>query len=197
MTRAKWRLPSEKELKSHLRNSHREAIGERLERYKYIWQEFGPPMGMILIGGISASLALEELRLCYIDGYYLACVLLAQIFIENSLGGLYIMAGDERTAEKGFAQLIDKALMDNLIDPLLANHFHELRRMRNTYVHPNAGLDKRTVMGRMLEKYEDGKTFESPKDFAEEDARQAIEILVDFLRYSSRQGEHPWEPPRD
>ncbi len=193
--RPAWPLPSDEELKSHIENYHRASTDDVLERYRFIWQEFGPPVDMLLVGGIQAHLALEEMRLCYMDGYYLACVLLAQVFIENSLGGSYILSGNEETVEKGFAKLIDKALADNYIDPALAARLHELRRMRNPYVHPKAGLGSSTLIGRMLEKSRLGKRYESPEDFAKEDAEQAIQTVVDFLRYGSRQRREPWEPP--
>src|SRR5215216_2035994 len=84
--RKKWNLPSDDELIKHIETYHQSTINERLERYKFIWQEFGEPSDMLLGGGVQAALALDEIKLCYIEGYYLAVVLLAQIFIESSLG---------------------------------------------------------------------------------------------------------------
>src|SRR3990170_2482933 len=107
---------------------------------------------MILVGGVQAFLAIEELRLCYMEGYYLAVVLLAQVFIENTLGGQYILSGDGYIAEAGFSKLINKALDDNMIDSELADKFHELRRMRNPYVHPKGGAGSGTLMGRIKDK---------------------------------------------
>jgi hypothetical protein len=189
--RREWPLPSDDELRAHIEGYHRASLDERLERYKFIWREFGPPTDMLLTGGMSAVLAIHELRLCYIEGYYLACILLAQIFIEQSFGGSYIIAGEEDTAEEGFARLINAALADNVIDSSLANRLHELRRIRNAYVHPKAGLGKGTLMGRMLEKYQLGKRYESEADFAKEDAEQAIQIVVDFMRNNSSEDEPP------
>jgi hypothetical protein len=192
--RTTWPLPADEELKSHIQNYHHASADERLERYKFIWQEFGPPVDMLLAGGIQAYLALEELRLCFMDGYYLATVLLAQIFIENSLGGSYIISGDDKLVEKGFSKLIDQALADNLIDSSLAAQFHQLRRMRNPYVHPKAGTGPGSIMGRMLEKYRDGKVYDSPEELAREDAEQAVRTVVDFLRYTRRDSDQPWTP---
>lgn len=193
--RPQWPLPPEDELRLHIEEYHRDLADERLEGYKFVWQEFGPPADMLLVGGISGALALQEMRLCFIDGHFLACVLLAQTFVENSLGGSYILSGDETVAEKGFAKLIDKALDDKHIDSPLAEKLHELRLMRNPYVHPKAGSGKGTLMRRILGKSRSGKEYESLTDFAKEDAQRAIRIVVDFLRDSSRRAGHPWEPP--
>ncbi len=194
-TRRHWPLPSEDELRAHIEKYHHASLDERLERYKFIWREFGPPTDMLLVSGESGAIALRELQLCYVEGYYLASVMLAQIFIEQSLGGAYIIAGEENLAEQGFAKLIDKALADNALDSALADRLHELRRLRNSNVHPKAGLGKGTLTGRILEKSQLGKWYESQDDFVREDAEQAIQIVVDFLRESSRQSRHPWEPP--
>ena len=179
--RHKHQLPSDEELISHINSYHKEALDERLERYKFVWEEFGPPEEMLLVGGMSAFLALEELKLCYIEGFYLSCVLLAQVFVENSLGGNYILAGDDDTAESGFAELIEKSLADKIIDKTLAKKLDNLLKMRNPYTHHKIGDGNRTLMKRIKERFEQGKSFASPQGFAKEDAEQAIEIVVDFL----------------
>ena len=181
--RHKHQLPTDEELISHINAYHNEALEERLERYKFVWQEFGPPEEMLLVGGMSAYLALEEIRLCYIEGFYLSCVLLAQVFIENSLGGNYIVAGDDVTAENGFAKLIEKSLSDKIIDVTLAQKLDSLRKMRNPYTHPKSGAGNRTLMKRINEKFEQGKPFNSPQEFAKEDAEEAIQTVVDFLNF--------------
>ena len=193
--RPKWPLPSDDELRTHIEEYHSGSIDERLERYRFIWQEFGPPADMLLVGGIPAVLALQELRLCFIEGYYLACVLLVQIFVEHSLGGSYIMSGDDRIAERGFAQLIDNALADNHTSPDIASRLHELRRIRNAYVHPKAGLGPRTYMKRLIDEQGSSPDDLTPEDLARQDAESAIQILVDFLREGSRRSGHLWEPP--
>ena len=189
--RKKWALPSDDELIKHIETYHHATIDERLERYKFIWQEFGEPSGgLLLFGGHQAALALDEIKLCYIEGYYLAVVLLAQIFIESSLGGSYIVTGNEVMATKGFKKLANRALVDNLINDELATKFEELRKMRNPYVHPRAGAGEGTIMGRMVEKFKNGQVYESITDFAKDDAERAIQIVVDFLRYSTDNDEN-------
>jgi hypothetical protein len=94
---------------------------------------------------------LEELRLCFIEGFYLSCVPLSQVFVENTLGGNYILAGDDDAAESGFAKLIEKSLSDKIIDAKLAQKLDNLRKMRNPYTHPKSGTGNRTLMKRIKE----------------------------------------------
>jgi hypothetical protein len=133
------------------------------------------------MGGTTAWSALEEMRLCYIEGYYLACVLLAQSFIEQSLANLYIIYGEEKVAEQGFKKLIDKALADHQVAPEVATRLHELRQIRNSYVHLNAGLSSRTFIGRLADKQRKTSKEVWPNDLTKEDAETAIQIVVDFL----------------
>lgn len=82
-----------------------------------------------------------EIRHCFIEGCYISCILLVQpLYLEQALGHSYILDGEEKLAEQGFAKLIDKALEDKLIDSTLADQLHKLRQMRNPYVHPKAGM---------------------------------------------------------
>ena len=96
--RLQWPVPSDEILKAQIKRHRRATSKEVLERYKFIWREFGPPMNMLMSGGMLAFFALEELRLCYIDGYYMSCILLAQIHIEDTLANGYIIGGEEERA---------------------------------------------------------------------------------------------------
>ncbi len=184
--RAKYSVPTNEVLQSHIEVNNKLSSKERLERYKYVWREFGPPVDMLLGGGIQSFLAFEEIKLCYIEGFYLATVLLAQIFIENSLGAEYIIAGADKTVESGFYQIINKSLEDNRINKRLANKFHKLRRIRNTYIHPKGGTGPGTIIERIFEKIKRGKSFTSIYKMAKEDSKEAISIVADYLFYTSK-----------
>ena len=146
----------------------------------FLWEEFGPPADMLLVGGIPAMFALEELKRSYAYGNFMAVVLLAQIFIEQSLGGGYSVAGKDDIAESGFASLIEIAIKDGHITSQLATALHSLRKIRNPYTHHIGGTGKRSYMGRIAE-----ASFTAPEDLVVEDAKSAIRAVVDFLRHSS------------
>lgn len=185
MERVVWPIPNDETLSKDILSGDKYTFNKRLERYKFIRKEFGPPVDMLLVGGIPAMFAIQELQFSYINALYMSTILLAQSFIEHSLGGSFLMSGDDDIVEKGFSKLIDKALETNQIDQKLAGKLHELRKMRNPYTHPNPGITPRSYMGRMKEKdnYE-------PEILAEQDARFAIQIVIDFLRYGSKN----WTP---
>lgn len=180
MKRIEWCIPNKNILRNHILTSDKQSLDHRLERYKFVYKEFGPSVDMLLVGGIPAMFAIHELKLSYIDGCYMATVLLTQSFIEHSLGSFFLMSGDDKTVKKGFANLINEALSIAQIDNELAKKLHELRKMRNPYTHPNPGITSRSYMGRMKEK----ATYD-PETLAEQDAKLAIQIVVDFLRHGS------------
>lgn len=187
MSRFVWPTPSVEYFTRELGEGERETLNFRVDRYRFIWEEFGPPADMLLVGGIPAMFALEELKRSYAYGNYMAAVMLAQAFIEQSLGGTYSLAGRDDIVDKGFAKLVDAALTDQHITPELADTLHTLRKMRNPYTHHTIGTGRRTYMGRLLE----GAPV-APEDLVVADAQFAIRAVVDYLRH----GSPDWNPTK-
>ena len=158
-----------------------------MERWRFLWEEFGPPADMLLIGGTPSVFAIDELKRSYYHGNFMATVLLAQVFVEQSLGGSYSLAGKDHIVRRGFAGLIDAARDDGKITPELADALHQLRNMRNPYTHHTIGLGQRSYMGRLV-----AGDFPTPEDLVVEDAKFAVRAVVDYLRY----GSPDWNPEK-
>ena len=187
MSRFSWPTPPIEYFLREVGEGERETLSYRAERYRYLWEQFGPPADMLLVGGIPAMFALEELKRSYAYGNYMATVMLAQAFVEQSLGGMYTMAGRDEVVAKGFAALIDQALQDTQITKQVADDLHALRKMRNPYTHHTIGTGKRTYMGRLME-----SAPIAPEDLVLEDAKSAIRAVVDYLR----NGSPDWNPTK-
>ena len=127
----------------------------------------------------------RELKHSYSYGNFMATVLLAQSFIEQSLGAGFSFAGDEKTANKGFSVLVDSARESGYITERLPNTLDKLRKIRNPYIHHIGGTAKRSYMGRFAE-----TEFVAPEDLVVEDAKFAIRAVVDYLR----EGSPDWNP---
>lgn len=165
----------------------RETLSYRAERYQFLWAELGPPADMLLVGGIPAMFALDEQKRSYAYGNYMATVMLAQAFVEQSLGGMYTLAGRDEVVAKGFAALIDQAHQDNQITQQVANDLNTLRKMRNPYTHHTIGTGRRTYMGRLMD-----SAPIAPEDLVLEDARSAVRAVADYLRA----GNPDWNPTK-
>ncbi len=180
MQRFKWPVPSDEYIRRKITEGEAATVEYRVERYRFLWEEFGPPANMLLIGGITSMFALDELKRSYAYRSFMATVLLAQVFIEQSLGGSYSLAGKDDMADEGFRGLLNAALQDGRITPDLAERLHRLRKVRNPYTHHIGGVGKRSYMGRLAE-----TEFTAPEDLVVEDAKFAIRAVVDFLRHES------------
>ena len=180
MSRSKWNVPPDDELRSEIQKADEATLDDRVSRLRYILEEFGPPADMLLAGGTPSMLALRELQLSFVDGNFLVCVLAAQIFVEHSLGGMFAIAGEDNIVDSGFASLINEAERGGAIDNIVAQRLHTLRTMRNPYTHPKVGIHPRSYMARLL-----NSSLYDPYALAEQDAREAIQIVVDYIRHES------------
>jgi len=187
MERFKWPTPSDQYLNRIIEEGETSTREYRVARLKFLWEEFGPPADMLLIGGIPSMFALDELKRSYIYGNFMATVLLAQSFVELSLAGSYLMAGNDKLAHRGFAALINSALDDEKITGELAQTLHELRKMRNPYIHSAGKAGTNGYMGRLVV-----QEVVSPEDLVVKDAMFAIRAVVDYLRHGSPN----WNPEK-
>jgi hypothetical protein len=195
VTRFKWPVPRDEYFRRWITEGEQATVAYRIERYKFLWEEFGPPHDMLLVGGIPSMFALDELKRSYVYGNFMATVLLAQVFIELSVGGFYLMTGKDDIAQKGFAVLIDMARQDGKITPELAETLHRLRKMRNPYTHQTGGIKSHSYMGRLYQ-----PEFIAPEDLVVEDAKFAVRAVVDYLRHGSPDWtptKYQWNEERD
>jgi hypothetical protein len=187
-----WPTPDAAEIAKQLAEADRASFDDRVNRIRNLYSEFGPPTDMLLLGGIEAMYALQEMQNCYVTANSMAVVLLAQTFIEHSLAGGLILAGEDETAESGFARINRHARDTGRISPDLFDTFETLRKMRNPYVHPKVGLKEGSGMRRLLD-----SGHSDPRDLADADAEFAIMAVVDFIRHDSsdwRLGSIPENP---
>jgi len=180
MERFKWPAPSNDFFRRHLSSGEQATIDFRIERYKFLWEEFGPPADMLLFGGFPAMFALEEMKRSFAYGNFMATVLLAQVFVEQTRAGHFSIGGEDKIADGSFKGLIDEAQKRDWISSHVAESLHQLRKMRNPYTHRVGGTGPRTYMGRII-----SEKFVPPEDLVVEDARFAIRVVVDYLRYGS------------
>ncbi|MCX6894939.1 MAG: hypothetical protein NTZ16_05440 [Verrucomicrobia bacterium] len=184
--REKWPVPTKKKLLADIKETDAASRAARLERLEFLLAEFGPPADMMLIGGIGAMFAIQELQSSFLNGNYMATIFCCQTFAEHSLAGGYALSGQDALVESGFKKLIDQSLADGTISTRVAERLHELREMRNPYTHPRVIRKRQSLLDRIV------ATTGDPHSMAEKDARDAIQILVDFLRH----GCPSWTPSK-
>lgn len=150
---------------------------ERINRFVEINELFGPQGDLLLTGGLQSQLALHELANSYVNGNFMAVVLLVQAFIEHSLSGEFMMHGQNSIAEASFKKIINTALDVEIIDKELYGSLEKLRKIRNTYVHAKVGLKSGSLVKKMIDEH-----FESAEILAKSDALQSLTILNVFMK---------------
>ncbi|MFN3172505.1 MAG: hypothetical protein ACE37E_17610 [Hyphomicrobiales bacterium] len=178
--RFEWNANDLQKIRDDLTELDRNSLSDRAERYQFIQRQFGPPTSMLLLGGSQALMALNEMQGSYIWGNFLSVILNAHIFVEQSLAGPLIISGEDHAAEGGLAAILAKCIEHGSLDDKIAARIDELRRMRIAYFHAHSGLKERSYMGRLI-----SKDFPTEFEMIQEDARDAITIVVDLLRYEN------------
>lgn len=164
-------------LKRDLLVADKETLKLRVERLKeikslFLWKKDGD---LLLSGGFSSLFALSEIPNAYINGNFLSCICLAQIFFEHTLSSTFCIQGDDEIAEASFARIIDECKNNNMISKDFAEKLDELRRIRNSYTHFHVGLGKRGLVRRMLD------NSIVIDDLLIKDAWFAVKLISDFF----------------
>lgn len=165
-----------------LKIADNETFKERLDRLKqikslFLWKK---EWGILLSGGFSSSFAILEIPNAYINGNFLSCICLAQIFFENTLSSTFCINGEDEIAEASFARVLNECRINNVISEDFADKLDNLRKIRNSYTHFHVGLNKRGFLKRML----DSST--PPNDLLIKDAWFAVKLISDFFETHSK-----------
>ena len=143
-------------------------FADKAKRLKYLHKI--NPGGLVMSGPIEFVLTFREVQLCFIDGHFLATIVLGQAFVEKILHQHYNELGFDSIANKGLNAILQHARRNNTISTFVINHVDAVRLMRNPITHTKDanyqhGLDKRSY---------NNKT--SPLIQLEKDAKKAVEV---------------------
>ena len=111
---------------------------------------FGQNGYMQFFSGMVPVQAFEEMRLAYLNGLYVSCVVVSQIVIEHIIAGMFSLFGRDDLEGVGFQKLTTEAVAVGFISQEEFEDLERLRRRRNPYthskpvMHPN-GLIRRAV----------------------------------------------------
>ncbi len=147
-----------------------------MERVRFLTSLTGEePREMIFYGGFVAGHAYGESQAAYINGCFIACVILCQIVLEHTLCAFFALEGRDDLRRASFQRLLQEAVPRYLNDAE-RDAFDSVRPIRNSYVH---GGDERAVLelGRRAE--QQGSTM---IEMLEQNARVALSAVARLLR---------------
>ena len=153
----------------------------RASRLQLLVKEYGSEgEGKIFFGGPVSAWAFQESRLAYLNGLFLACIVLCQICLEYTLSTLLHLEEQGEVQGSRYQTLLRQALDHRFITTEEFALFDELRKQRNPYVHFRTPTDHDSVLQRSAQ-------LDTPsEDLLVEDAERAI---VGLLRMFQR---HPF-----
>lgn len=164
------------ELKRWLLSEDELSLLNRLVRLKWLVKEFGEQKEYIgFYGGLICKEAFEEARRSYLNGNYIATVVLCQIVLENSLHGIFVTIGRDDLEKASFRKLLKEAYESRLISDDEYDLFNEVRKLRNPYTHYRSPKNKEYLGARIIE------NGEIHFDIFEEDAKIALRAVFKLL----------------
>lgn len=147
----------------------------RLERLRWLVENFGEPRHLLFWGGPISYRAFEEARLCFLNGQFIATTLLCQVILEHMLAALFHSARRDDLEGSGFKRLIDEAVKERFITPEEYDAFDRIRERRNPLVHYRDPMNQENVMYRLIR---EDKTLEQ---VFEDDAKMALSVIFNLL----------------
>ena len=147
----------------------------RARRMKFINDEL-PKGHLLLFGGEYTMHALEEAKWCFVNGFYIATVLLSQVVLEYILGGIFQMAGRDDLKRASFVKILDEALNERFISEEEFKSLTKLRQVRNPYTHYRTVVDKESISMRRL-----NESKQSEEIFYN-DAKMILQIVFRLLK---------------
>lgn len=114
----------------------------------------------------------DEARRTFVNGDFVATILLAAAFIEHRLASHLRSKGYVKAARQGLAQMIACARQHDFASPFLLDKVDRLRRIRSPFVHlkpfeHDDGLLERMIRGAV----------EEPARLLEKDAKAALSLM--------------------
>lgn len=147
----------------------------RVQRMRLLLDRFGQGGHIVFFGGVIPAQAFEEMRLAYLNGLYISCVVVSQVVIEHVLAGLFEMAGRTDLEGAGFQKLTKEALAAGFISQVESDGLDHLRQLRNPYAHSKPVMHQSCFIRRAAE------TGSPPSELFKQDAETSLAVISRLL----------------
>jgi len=155
-----------------LSKQDRESLPGRIERINYLRKIISPRMG--IMGSMDLVFVFQEAKSSYVNGQFIATLLLAQAFIEKIIQSQMEAKGYPGT-NRGLKYMVKYCRDKNLLPSVILDKIDYLRNIRNPFTHLKPDnypyhLDLRIYQKKM-----------QPYKVLENDAREAISTMLTVL----------------
>jgi hypothetical protein len=155
-----------------------ESRGARADRIEWLAPYTERPTA--IMGAVEAMQLMEEARVSFISGHFVAALLLAASFIEHTLSE-ELESVLPAKSRPNFQQLIEVARTQLAVPAELLDRTESIRVLRNPFTHLRPHDDPDTL----------GNRFRArrlhPRTIMEEDAKLAVSTMYEWFRGTMRQ----------
>jgi hypothetical protein len=148
---------------------------DRVERAAWVLSLGWSENGYLLFGGHGSLAPWDELRQAFINGEFVATILVGQAFMEQTLAGYLDLAGGSSVGRSGLAEILEQFRDRGWINETEFNVLDEVRRLRNPYAHYRDVQHKDNLGRRIMAEREDYTVL------IERDARSVVRALMHLL----------------
>jgi hypothetical protein len=157
-----------------LANWNENTFSQRVERLRYLDRIYPPGYGMM---SVAMYYLFDEAKFTFVNGQFVATILLTQSMIEQWLDGVLKEKGIKtKKPNPGLKEILEKVESHKLLHPFIIEKVDRLRQIRNPFVHYRPmddpdNLDLRsfnqnTNMNALLEK----------------DAKEALALMYEIIQ---------------
>lgn len=156
-------------LEKYLTDYDNDTFNDRLARLTFVNKMY--PKGLILAGDMEFVFTFGEIKECYINGHFIATIILTQSFIEKVFIEFFNRKSLDKETNHGLDRMIKYARKKSLINSVILNMVDNLRLKRNPFVHSKDfdyphSLSRRSINNKTL-----------PLEQLDKDAKEAMQIL--------------------
>ena len=156
-------------LETQLSKYDRDTYNARLQRLKYV-EDIGPK-NYSMAGSFEAIYLFHEAGLAFINGAFVATIMLTQAFIERRLQDTMEARGLGKEARRGLAFILSYFRKNNLLDTFLLDKIDHLRKARNPFSHLKPFDHPYAISQRMF------LQSQQPEEILEVDAKNALSLM--------------------
>ena len=140
------------------------------------------------LGDEESSICFHEVRRCYMDGSYIAVVLLCLAYVERELAASLYAAGWEPAKNARLGEVLEKAYDDHILSTYDWQTYSELANLRNSHAHFRSPGSPTSLLARTVEE----EAF--PREVLAKDAKRALHAMAGIVRRQAGKRATP-DPP--
>ena len=165
-----------KELTAWLESEDTKGRATRVQRLRDLLDILPIPESLTFLGGDASLICFNEVRRCYLDGSYMAVVLLSLSYVERELAAQLYAACWEPAKKAPLGAVLEKALEDGVLSELEWRTYQELALLRNSHAHFRAPGTRGSMLTRVVEENA------LHREVIAKDARLAVEAMARIVR---------------